>query len=149
MRMLLVRRARIECFIVFDYRDRYPEATAQLARWVEEGKVAYAEDVVDGLEQAPKVINRLFDGSNAGKLIIRICNSVSRHPSPPTSADRYRLVRLLLDTILPQQSILHLFARTEGRLLLGWRTGEGISNILAGGKPPLSGSNRELACSCG
>ncbi len=33
---------------------------------------ASAEDVVDGLEQAPKVINRLFDGSNAGKLIIRI-----------------------------------------------------------------------------
>lgn len=66
MRMLLVRRARIECFIVFDYRDRYPEATAQLARWVEEGKIAYAADVVDGLEQAPKLINRLFDGSNAG-----------------------------------------------------------------------------------
>ncbi len=56
MRMLLVRRARMEGFIVFDYRDRYPEATAQLARWVEEGKIAYAEDVVDGLEQAPKVI---------------------------------------------------------------------------------------------
>ena len=34
--------------------------------------LAYAEDVVDGLEQAPKVINRLFDGANTGKLIIRI-----------------------------------------------------------------------------
>ena len=51
MRMLLVRRARIEGFISFDYRDRYADATAQLARWVEEGKIAYAEDVVDGLEQ--------------------------------------------------------------------------------------------------
>ncbi len=72
IRMLLVRRARMEGFIVFDYRDRYAEATAQLAQWVEEGKIAYAEDVVDGLEQAPKVINRLFDGANTGKLIIRI-----------------------------------------------------------------------------
>ena len=72
MRMLLVRRARMEGFVVFDHRDRYADATAQLAQWVEEGKIAYAEDVVDGLEQAPKVINRLFDGSNTGKLIIRI-----------------------------------------------------------------------------
>ena len=71
--MLLVKRARMEGFIVFDYRDRYAEATAQLARWVEEGKIAYAEDVVDGLEKAPKAINRLFDGANTGKLIIRIC----------------------------------------------------------------------------
>ncbi len=72
MRMLLVRRARIQGFIVFDYRDRYREATARLAQWVKEGKIAYAEDVVEGLEQAPKVINRLFDGSNTGKLIVRI-----------------------------------------------------------------------------
>ncbi len=72
LRMLLVKRARMEGFIIFDYRDRYAEATAQLAQWVEEGKIAYAEDVVDGLEQAPKVINRLFDGANTGKLIIRI-----------------------------------------------------------------------------
>ncbi len=34
---------------------------------------ASAEDVVHGLEQAPKVINRLFDGANTGKLIIKIC----------------------------------------------------------------------------
>ena len=72
LRMLLVKRARMEGFIIFDYRDRYAEATAQLAQWVEEGKITYAEDVVDGLEQAPKVINRLFDGANTGKLIIRI-----------------------------------------------------------------------------
>ena len=62
----------MEGFIIFDYRDRYAEATARLAQWVEEGKITYAEDVVDGLEQAPKVINRLFDGANTGKLIIRI-----------------------------------------------------------------------------
>ena len=72
LRMLLVKRARMEGFIIFDYRDRYAEATARLAQWVEEGKIAYAEDVVDGLEKAPKVINRLFDGANTGKLIIRI-----------------------------------------------------------------------------
>ncbi|MCH7957154.1 MAG: zinc-binding dehydrogenase, partial [Proteobacteria bacterium] len=72
LRMLLVKRARMEGFIIFDYRDRYAEATARLAQWVEEGKITYAEDVVDGLEQAPKVINRLFDGANTGKLIIRI-----------------------------------------------------------------------------
>jgi NADPH-dependent curcumin reductase CurA len=29
-------------------------------------------DIVEGLEQAPVAINRLFDGSNKGKLIVKI-----------------------------------------------------------------------------
>jgi NADPH-dependent curcumin reductase CurA len=70
--MLIVKRARIEGFLVSDYMDRAQEAMAQLGRWLMEGKIKYRVDVVEGLEQAPSAINRLFDGSNQGKLVVKI-----------------------------------------------------------------------------
>jgi NADPH-dependent curcumin reductase len=69
---LLVQRARMEGFVVFDYQSRYAEAQAQLGRWLAEGKLHYREDVVEGLENAPRALLRLFDGSNTGKLVVRI-----------------------------------------------------------------------------
>ena len=70
--MVLIRRARIEGFIVMDYLDRTGEAIAKLSEWYAEGRLKYKVDVYDGLETAPKNINRLFDGSHDGKLIIRV-----------------------------------------------------------------------------
>ena len=69
---ILIRRARLEGFIVLDYMDRAAEAFAELGRWLAEGKIKYRVDVVDGLHQAPDALNRLFDGSNAGKLIVKV-----------------------------------------------------------------------------
>lgn len=69
---LLVQRARMEGFIIFDYKDRYGEGVADLARWVAEGKIVFREDVVEGLENAPAALLRLFDGSNTGKLMVQI-----------------------------------------------------------------------------
>jgi NADPH-dependent curcumin reductase CurA len=69
---LLVQRARMEGFVVLDYQARFPEAQAQLARWLAEGKLHYREDVVEGLENAPRALLRLFDGSNTGKLMVKI-----------------------------------------------------------------------------
>lgn len=69
---VLGQRARIEGFIVLDYLDRAAEAIAELGAWYKAGKLKYRVDVVDGLEQAPAAINRLFDGSNKGKLIVRV-----------------------------------------------------------------------------
>jgi NADPH-dependent curcumin reductase len=69
---LLVQRARMEGFLVFDYRARFPEAQAEMGRWIAEGKLHHREDVVEGLENAPKALLRLFDGSNTGKLVVRI-----------------------------------------------------------------------------
>jgi NADPH-dependent curcumin reductase CurA len=70
--MLIVKRARIEGFLVTDYMDRAQEAMAQLGRWLMEGKIKYRVDVVEGLEQAPRAVNKLFDGSNQGKLVVKI-----------------------------------------------------------------------------
>jgi NADPH-dependent curcumin reductase len=69
---VLVRRARIEGFIVLDYFNRAPEAFAELGKWLAEGKLKYRVDVVDGLENTPRALEKLFDGSNTGKLVVKI-----------------------------------------------------------------------------
>ena len=69
---LLINRAKLEGFIIFDYKKRYPEALAQLGQWVSEGKIEGRYHIVDGLENAPEALLKLFDGSNTGKLIVKI-----------------------------------------------------------------------------
>jgi hypothetical protein len=70
--MVLIRRARVEGFIVIDYMDRVTEAIEKMLEWYDEGKLKYRVDVYEGLETAPHNINRLFDGSHDGKLIIKV-----------------------------------------------------------------------------
>ncbi|MCG8588586.1 MAG: NADP-dependent oxidoreductase [Proteobacteria bacterium] len=69
---LLVKRARFEGFLIADFAPRFGEGMEKLSAWVAEGKLRYAEDIVDGLEQAPQAFLKLFDGSHSGKLIVRI-----------------------------------------------------------------------------
>jgi len=69
---LLIKRGRMEGFIILDYLDRFPEAQADMFGWVAEGKVQSAEHVVDGLEHAPEALNLLFTGGNTGKVIVRL-----------------------------------------------------------------------------
>ncbi len=69
---LLVRRGRMEGFIVLDYADRFPEAQAKLFEWAAAGRVHTAEQIVDGLEHAPDALNMLFSGANLGKVIVRV-----------------------------------------------------------------------------
>jgi NADPH-dependent curcumin reductase CurA len=71
-RYLLVNRARMEGFIVFDYRQRYAEGLAALAGWVRGGQVKYREDVVEGLDNAPRAFLGLLQGKNFGKLLVRV-----------------------------------------------------------------------------
>ncbi len=69
---LLIRRGRMEGFIILDYLDRFPQGQAEMAQWVAEGKVKFAVHLVDGLEQAPTALNLLFTGGNRGKVIVRV-----------------------------------------------------------------------------
>jgi NADPH-dependent curcumin reductase CurA len=70
---LLVMRASMTGFLVFDYAQRYPEAIAELAQWLQSGKLRSREDVVHGsLEDFPEVFLRLFRGENVGKLILQL-----------------------------------------------------------------------------
>jgi len=69
---LIMKRARMEGFLILDYVDRFVEAIMGLAPLVAEGKLQYAVEVVDGLEHAPETLNRLFTGDHTGKLIVRV-----------------------------------------------------------------------------
>jgi hypothetical protein len=68
---LLVQRARMEGFVVFDYQDRYGEAVRDIAGWLASGRVKAKEDVQEGLERFPHVLQMLFRGENFGKLVLK------------------------------------------------------------------------------
>jgi NADPH-dependent curcumin reductase len=74
-RQLLVKRARMQGFLVFDYAQRYPEGLQALANWVTAGLIRYREDILEGLEQAPDAIAGLYRGENLGKRLIRIATN--------------------------------------------------------------------------
>jgi hypothetical protein len=69
---LLVNRARMEGIVVFDYADRYPLAIAEMAAYLKEGKMKSKEDVVQGLENFPETLLKLFNGENFGKLVLQV-----------------------------------------------------------------------------
>lgn len=69
---LLVNRARMEGFVVFDYADRYAEAAMEMVGWMAEGKLKTREDIVEGLESFPEALTRLFEGANIGKLVLKV-----------------------------------------------------------------------------
>jgi NADPH-dependent curcumin reductase CurA len=70
---LLVMRASMTGFVVFDYAKRYPEAVAELGGWLRTGELQSREDVVDGdIQQFPEVLLRLFHGGNTGKLVLAV-----------------------------------------------------------------------------
>jgi hypothetical protein len=68
----LVRRARLEGFLVHDYLDRYDEGLKDLNAWLKQGKLKQRETIVEGLENAPKALMGLFKGENTGKQIVKI-----------------------------------------------------------------------------
>lgn len=76
MRLLLSQRIRMQAFIIFDnYGPHYPEFLEVMTPWVKEGKVKVKEDVVEGLENAPRAFMGLLQGKNFGKLVVKIADA--------------------------------------------------------------------------
>lgn len=74
---LVIRRCRMEGFILIDYFDQAPAAIADLSAWVAEGKLKHAEDIQEGFENTPKTFLRLFEGKNLGKQLLKIAEPMS------------------------------------------------------------------------
>lgn len=73
---VLIRRATMSGFIVFDYADQYRTAQKRLAAWVAEGRIAAPETIVRGtVRDFPAVLLKLFRGENVGKLILDVSGS--------------------------------------------------------------------------
>jgi NADPH-dependent curcumin reductase CurA len=69
---LIMKRARMEGFLCTDYLNRAEEAFTAMIGWHLQGKLKYRVDVVPRLENAPRALKKLFDGSNTGKLIVQV-----------------------------------------------------------------------------
>ena len=74
--MLIMRRGRMEGFIVLDYAHRFAEAQRELATMVLSGDLRHQEHLVQGLEKAPEALNLLFSGGNHGKTLVVVDESV-------------------------------------------------------------------------
>ena len=70
--MLLIRQARAEGFLVFQFADRYGEGLRQLAEWLRQGKLKYREQIVEGLENAPRAFMGMLRGENTGKQLVKV-----------------------------------------------------------------------------
>lgn len=73
---LVTKRGRMQGFIVTDYFPRYEEAISALAGWLAEGRLKLKEDVVVGLENAPRALARLFNGENFGKQLLKVADPI-------------------------------------------------------------------------
>ncbi|BBK31121.1 hypothetical protein EDC65_1438 [Stella humosa] len=71
LRTLLVKRARIQGFLVSDYAAREAEFEADMPKWLKDGSIRYREDIVDGFEKTPEAFAGLLEGKNFGKLVVR------------------------------------------------------------------------------
>jgi NADPH-dependent curcumin reductase len=69
---VLLQRARIQGFVIMDYQARYPEAMGKLAEWLAQGRIRYRYDMIKGLDNAPRALDRLFTGANIGKLLVKV-----------------------------------------------------------------------------
>ncbi|WP_165464216.1 NADP-dependent oxidoreductase [Enterobacter cloacae] len=73
MGTILKKRIRMQGFIIAqDYGHRIDEFQQEMERWVQEGKIHYREQVIEGLDAAPEALIGLLEGKNFGKVVIRV-----------------------------------------------------------------------------
>src|SRR5262245_26827255 len=70
--LVVVKRLRMEGFVVMDFFDQRVVAEARLARWLTDGRIKAIVDIVDGLDKAPQALIDLFEGRNRGKRAVRV-----------------------------------------------------------------------------
>ena len=69
---LLVNSALMQGFIITRYANRFGEGLQQLSEWLREGKLKYAETIVEGFDNVPQAFIGLFKGENLGKQIVKV-----------------------------------------------------------------------------
>ena len=73
MGQILRKKIKMQGFIIFDsFGHLYPEFAKQMEAWLNDGKVKYREEVIDGLEKAPEAFIGLLKGKNFGKRVIKV-----------------------------------------------------------------------------
>ena len=69
---LIYSRVRMEGFVASDFGHLNAQFMADMTGWLKAGRIKYQETVLDGFERAPEGLIGLFEGRNAGKMLIRV-----------------------------------------------------------------------------
>ena len=69
---LIIHRARMQGFIVYDYRRDFAKARIELSQWIHDGKIKQPRSVVKGFDQLPEALLGLFAGKNLGKQLVQV-----------------------------------------------------------------------------
>ncbi|MRI33887.1 NADP-dependent oxidoreductase [Endozoicomonas sp. OPT23] len=69
---IIIKKLKIQGFIVFEHWDEYPAFVQQMGQWIQEGKVSYRETVYEGIESSPEAFMGLFTGKNTGKMLVKL-----------------------------------------------------------------------------
>lgn len=72
--LLLTTSSLMQGFIIGNYAERFGEAIPQLATWLKEGRLKFAENIVDGFENTPEAFLGLFRGENVGKQLVKVAD---------------------------------------------------------------------------
>ncbi len=68
---LIVKQARVEGFLVFQFADKFPQGITQMAEWIKDGRLTFKEDIVEGFENMPKAFIGMLSGNNTGKRLVK------------------------------------------------------------------------------
>ena len=69
---LIVKRAKIQGFLVFEFADKHDGGLRQMAEWIQAGKLKYREEITEGFENAPGAFIGMLKGSNIGKQLVKV-----------------------------------------------------------------------------
>ena len=72
MSQILTRHLTVRGFIQYDFIALYPQFLREMGGWLKEGKIRWREDIVDGLENAPRALIGLLRGENFGKVVVKL-----------------------------------------------------------------------------
>ncbi|MFT5704167.1 MAG: NADPH-dependent curcumin reductase CurA [Shewanella sp.] len=70
--MIIMKKLRIEGFIVFEHWAHYPEFAKEMGQWLATGAVKAEQTVYEGLASAPDAFIGLFEGKNRGKMVVKL-----------------------------------------------------------------------------
>ena len=70
--LAIVRRLKLQGFIVYDNDDLADEYRAHATEWLANGRLTYQETYVDGLDHAVDALLDVFRGANLGKMLVRL-----------------------------------------------------------------------------
>ncbi|KAI0685510.1 alcohol dehydrogenase [Cytidiella melzeri] len=75
---LISQRAKMEGFLVFDYRSQYHVAREVIGKWIAEDAIKTQFHIIEGIENCPKALQLLFSGANTGKFVVKVADPAPR-----------------------------------------------------------------------